>query len=172
MGKGGLWISVGCGAMATAMLLMAQPDRRPGLYEMTSNMTWQQSPFPAGMQMPPGANAAFGGGPHTTQVCITQQMIDRYGGPVPQSRGNCQMSNVVKKSDGMTADWVCTGAMNGKGTVESSWTEDGRSKSKVHFTGEMQMGQRSAPVEWTMESTSVFKGSDCGNVKPPPIPAQ
>ena len=160
-----IWIPMCCCALATAVILMAQQDsRRPGLYETTSNMTWQQSPFPAGMQAP-------GGGPHTTQVCITQEMIDRYGGPTPQSRGDCHMENLVKKADGMSADWICTGAMSGKGTVESSWTAGGASAtSKVHFTGNMQMGPRSSPVEWTMESTSVFKGTDCGNVKPPPLP--
>ena len=30
----------------------------------------------------------------------------------------------------------------------------------------MQMGPESKPVEWTVESTSVYKGPDCGNVKP------
>ena len=35
--------------------------------------------MPDGMTMP-------GGGPHTTQVCLTQAMIDKYGAPMPQSR--------------------------------------------------------------------------------------
>jgi hypothetical protein len=40
------------------------------------------------------------------------------------------------------------------------------SQTKVHFTGTMQMGPRSAPVGWTMQATSTYKGPDCGNVKP------
>jgi hypothetical protein len=170
MRKTRFWIPLGCCVVATAMLLMAQTNRHPGLYETTSTMTWQQSPFPAGMQMP--ANSPFGGGPHTSQVCITQEMIDRYGGPTPQMRGDCHMSNLNKTADSMSADWVCTGQMAGKGTVQSTWTADGKSTSKVHFAGTMQMGPRSTPVEWTMDSTSAYKGSDCGSVKPIQVPAQ
>ncbi len=169
MRKFRLWVPVGCLA-ASALLLFAQADRKPGLYEMTSNMSWQQSPMPQGMQMPP--NSPFGGGPHTSQVCVTQQMIDRYGGPMPQSRGECQMKNMTKSATGMTADYVCTGHMSGSGKMEASWTPNGESHSKVHFTGTMQMGQRSAPVEWTIDTTSVYKGADCGSVKPIALPPE
>jgi hypothetical protein len=172
MPKFRFWAPVGCCLVASALLLIAQAGHKPGLYETTSNMTWQQSPFPQGMQMPAGANSPFGGGPHTSQVCVTQQMIDRYGGPMPQSRGDCQMKNMNKTDSGMSGDWVCTGRMNGTGKFESTWTPAGESHTKVHFTGTMQMGQRSAPVEWTMDSTSVYKGADCGSVQPPPLPPQ
>lgn len=166
-----LWIPAGCAMAASALLLMAQANRRPGLYETTSTMTWQQSPMPAGMQMPP--NSPFGGGPHTRQSCVTQQMIDKYGSVPPQdSRGNCQMANLNKTATGMTADWVCTGQMNGKGSVEASWNADGTATSKVHFAGTMQMGPRSAPVEWTIASSAVYKGADCGSVKPIEMPAK
>lgn len=167
-----LWIPVAGCVLATATLLMAQPERRPGLYETTSNMTWQQSPLPPGVQLPPGMNSPFSANTHTSQVCVTQQMIDRFGGPAPQTRGECRVANMVKNADGMSADWICTGAMTGKGTLNATWTADGKSASKVHFAGTMQMGQRSAPVEWTMESTSTFKGADCGDVKPVQLPAE
>jgi len=165
------WIPVGLCVVGAAVLLMAQQNRKPGLYETTSNMTWQQSPFPAGMPMP--ANSPFGGGPHTTQVCVTQEMIDRYGGPMPQSRGDCQAKNMVKTANGMSADWVCTGHMSGTGKLEAHWTDNGESHSKVHFTGSLAMGQRGdTPVEWTIESTSVYKGADCGGVRPMALPPQ
>ena len=165
MRKFRFWVPItGC-MVVSALLLMAQANRKPGLYQVTSSMSWQQSPMPSGMQMP-------GSSPHSTQVCITQAMIDKYDGPPPQSRGDCQVKNMVKNTDGMTADYVCTGHMNGTGKLEAHWTETGESHSKVHFTGTMQMGpQGGKPVEWTMESTSVFKGADCGSVKPMPIPA-
>jgi hypothetical protein len=60
--------------------------------------------------------------------------------------------------------------MAGKGTVESSWTDSDHSTSKVHFTGSMQMGPNATPVEYTIVANSVYKGADCGNVKPPPMP--
>jgi Protein of unknown function (DUF3617) len=165
-------------ALSTAVLLLglfawAQPNRKPGLWEATVTMTWQQSPFPAGMPMPPQAAAVLGGAPHTVQYCLTQAMIDRYGAPVPQTRRNCEVTNVSKSSDGMTAEMVCTGPpMTGKGTIESHWSEDGTAKGKVHFVGTMQMGPNPTPIEWTSESTSIYKGPDCGSVQPPPMPAE
>ena len=164
MRKTGIWITMGCCLFAVAMFAWAQANRKPGLWEMTTNMTWQQSPMPAGMTMP-------GGGPHTTQMCLTQEMLDKYGAPVPQSHGNeCKVANVVMKSNSMTADWICSGAMAGKGTVESSWTDPDHSKTKIHFVGNMQMGPNSKTLEYTMDSTAVFKGANCGSVKPMDMP--
>jgi hypothetical protein len=60
--------------------------------------------------------------------------------------------------------------MSGTGNMESHWTADGHATGKLHFTGTMQMGSRSTPVEWTTNSTSVYKGPDCGNVKPLAMP--
>lgn len=164
--------AVSAGVFALGLILWAQETRKPGLWEITTMMTWQQTPFPAGMQMPPQAAAAFGGGPRTTQYCLTQAMIDRYGAPLPQSRGNCQAANVQKTASSMTADWICTGPMSGKGSIESHWGEDGVAKGKVHFVGTMQMGPNPTPIEWTAESTSVYKGPACGNVKPPELPPE
>lgn len=144
-------------------------SRKPGLWETTTVQTWQQSPFPPGMAAP--ANSPFAGGPHTSRVCITQAQIDRDEAFLPQSRGDCRASNIVKRANGMSADWICTGAMNGKGTVDATWYEDGHSKSKVHFVGTLQAGPNPRPVEWTAESTSNYKGPDCGDVKPTSIPA-
>lgn len=165
-------LAVSAGVLVLGLFAWAQEARKPGLWEITTSMTWQQTPFPAGMQMPPQAAAAFGGGPHTTQYCLTQAMIDKYGAPLPQSRGNCQVANLQKTSNSMSADWICTGPMSGKGTLESHFSGDGTAKGKVHFVGTMQMGQNSTPIEWTAESTSVYKGSDCGSVKPPPMPSE
>lgn len=144
--------------LALALLAWSQ-SRKPGLYEVTSTMTWQQSPFPNGMG--PASE------PRTTQVCVTQEQIDKYGTVPPQLHGDCQLTNVEKKATSMTAELVCTGPMGGKGDVHSTWADDGHSSStKVHFTGAMQMGPNSRPVEWTVVATSQFKGADCGSVKP------
>jgi hypothetical protein len=166
-----VWATLCCCLFALAIFAWAQAARKPGLWEITTNMTWQQSPMPPGITLPAGVNSPFGGGPQTTQVCLTQAMIDKYGAPMPQSRnGGCQVSNVVRKANSMTADWVCTGGMAGRGTVESSWTDADHAKGKVHFVGAMQMGPNSKTIEYTIESTSIYKGSDCGSVKPLPMP--
>jgi hypothetical protein len=165
MRKSAFLLTVGCCLFAMTILALAQSLRKPGLWEMTSTMTWQKSPMPAGMTMPAGSNSPFGGGPRTAQVCLTQAMIDKYGAPTPQGR-ECQVANIVLKPNGMTADLVCSGRMSGKGTLESSWTDPDHAKGKVHFTGAMQMGPNSTPVEYTIESVSTYKGPDCGSVKP------
>ena len=162
-------ISVGVCLLALCVLAWAQSSRKPGLWEITSNMSWQKSPFPPGMESM--AQSHFGGGPHTSQICLTQEQIDKYGAPPPQtSQRDCQFTNIQKSAHGMSAEMVCTGAMNGKGTMEATWTDDSHTTSKVHFSGTMSMGANSRPVEWTVESTSVFKGSDCGSVKPFTMP--
>jgi hypothetical protein len=152
-----VWSSCFC---AVTVLVWAQ-TRKAGLWELTTTQTWQQSPFPAG--------AAPGGGTRTTQVCLTEQQIDKYGAIVPQTRG-CQVTNIVKKANGMTADMVCTGTMSGKGTLESFSTDGEHAKGKVHFVGSIQAGPNGKPIEWTIESSSVFKSADCGAVKPVPMP--
>ena len=169
MRKTRVWITMGCCLLAVALYTWAQANRKPGLWEMTSTMTWQQSPMPPGMTMPPGANSPFGGGPRTSQVCVTQAMIDKYGAPMPQSRnGECQIANVVLRATSMTADWICSGRMAGRGTLESSWTDPNHAVGKVHFVGNMQMGPNPMTIEYTIESSSVYKGPDCGSVKPMP----
>jgi hypothetical protein len=164
-------IAIGCCFFLMANFCLAQSNRKPGLWEMTTTMTWQKSPMPPGMTMPPGANSPFGGGPRTSQVCVTQAMIDKYGAPVPQSRNNsCQVSNVHMSPGGMTADWICSGMMSGQGSIQSTFIDPDHATSKVHFSGSMQMRQNAIPVEYTMDTTSVYKGADCGTVAPPPMP--
>jgi len=168
MRKNSLWIVVGCGACALAVLSLAQGHQKPGLWEVTAKMTWQKSPFPADM---PGNLASAMSGPRTSQMCVTQDMIDKYGGPLPASRNNeCQAQNVKMSASGMTADWVCNGSMKGKGTVESSWTDENHVTTKVHFSGTMQMGPQANPVEFTNDVSSTYKGPDCGSVKPVAVP--
>jgi hypothetical protein len=165
------WITlIGC-LFAITVLAPAQ-TRKPGLWELTTTMTWQQSPFPAGTGGSPASgdgNSPFNSAPHTTQVCFTQQQIDKYGAILPQTRG-CQVTNLVKKAHSMTADMVCTGSMSGKGSLESSWNDDEHATGKMHFVGSMQVGPNSKPIEWTTASTSFYKDADCGSVKPFPMP--
>jgi hypothetical protein len=151
-----------------ALSAFAADARKPGLYETTSEMSWQKSPFPEGMQMPPQAAAAFGGSKQTTQVCVTQQQIDKYGSVPPQTQRECKMTSITKTLTGMKAEMVCSGQMSGKGTMDASWAGDGSTKGKVHFDGSMQMGPQPTPVEWTINYVSTYKGPDCGKVKPLP----
>jgi hypothetical protein len=171
MHKNRVWITVCICLFAVTITASAQATRKPGLWEMTTNMSWQQSPLPPGVTMPAGMNSPFSGMTTTTQTCLTQAMINKYGAPMPQSRNNeCQIANVSLHASSMTADWICSGRMAGKGTLESSWADPNHAIGKVHFNGVMQMGQNSRPIEYTINTSSVYKGPDCGSVAPPPMP--
>jgi hypothetical protein len=165
-----VWITFCLCLFAVTIMALSQAVRKPGLWEMTTNMTWQKSPMPAGMNMPAGMKSPFSGMTTTTQVCLTQAMIDKYGAPVSQNQRDCKIANVVMHTSSMTADLICNGKMNGKGELQSTWTDGGHATGKVHFAGTMQMGQNATPVEWTVNSTSTYKGPDCGSVAPMPMP--
>jgi len=167
MRKSRVWLTLICCIFSMAAVAGAQ-GRKPGLWEMTTTMTWQKSPFPEGMMGGPGgATSPMNGAPRAVQVCLTQAQIDKYGGPVPQTRSGCQLTNFVKTSDRVVGDMVCSGVMSGKGSFESSWNSEGRATGKVHFVGSVKAGGPTPkPVEWTSESTSVYKGPTCGGVKP------
>ncbi len=154
-------LALGCGFLALALLLWGQ-TRKAGLWELTTVQTWLQAP--AAMR----DSTAASGGKRTTDVCLTQEMIDKYGAIVPQIRG-CQITNIVKTGNKMNADMVCTGAMTGKGTLESAAIDSEHAKGKVHFTGSIQAGSNSVPVEWTTYSSGTFKSADCGDVKTHPV---
>jgi hypothetical protein len=171
MNKTQVRVALGCCLLATAILSWAQAVRKPGLWEMTSTMTWQKTPLPPGMTMPQGAQNPFAPTTRTTEVCLTQEMIDKMGVPFSTPEQSCTVSNIVLKSTSMTAEMTCTGRMNLHATMESSWPSGNTAHGKVHATGTMQMGANAAPIEYTVESTSTYKGADCGSVKPLPMPA-
>jgi hypothetical protein len=138
--------------------------RRAGLWEISTNLQWQQTPFM------PGAVSGIGeGGKHTKRVCLTQEMIDRDGALLPQSHGECRIENKVMRPGGITANWVCSGKISGTGALETNWIDLEHATGKLHFTGTFQGGAQAFPIEWTTESTSTFKSQDCGSVRPAAI---
>jgi len=173
MNKTQIRIMLGCCLLAAAVFSWAQAVRKPGLWEMTSTMTWQKSPMPPGMTLPQGVPDPFAPVTRTIDVCLTQEMIDKYGAPVPppQAQESCTISNVVLKPTGMSAEMTCTGRMTAHATIESNWSSGNTAHGTIHFTGTTQMGANSIPIEYTVETTSTYKGADCGNVKPLSMPA-
>jgi Protein of unknown function (DUF3617) len=159
--KTSVWKVVSCCALTVAILAFAQARPKPGLWEMTTNSTWQVSPYPAASEGMPDVSRGW-----PIQVCVTQEMIDLYGGPLPRHNKECQASNVKIIANGMTAEWVCRGTMTGKGTVQSSWIDENHVTTRIHFTGTERTGPVPQPSEWTRDTKSVYKGSGCGRVKP------
>jgi hypothetical protein len=147
------------GCLIAATLSVPAQDRKPGLYEVTL-VTTTVSPTPEVHS------------PRTWQACLTQQKIEKYGAIVPDYLSNmCQLVNVVKKSGGMTADMVCSGYINGKGTLEVNWSDSEHSKGNLHFSGTIRPGQNDIKIEWSATTTSVYKSPDCGTLKPATPPS-
>jgi hypothetical protein len=155
MNKTQFWLILGCCIIAFAAQAQSQ-SRKPGLWEVTSQMS--MSGGPANMpQMPP----------RTSQVCVTQAMIDKYGGPYsnpPQSQ--CQITNMSVTATGMSADLTCSGRGSMSGTVKTTFVDSNTTKTTVQMT--MTMGSNT--MNMTMESTAMYKGPDCGSVQPLAMP--
>jgi hypothetical protein len=192
MHKTRVWIIMGCCLFAVALFAWAQGARKAGLWEVTTTMNFGGSQMPPGMppnaqmpQLPPGVKLPPGVqmpqgmgnpfGPRTTQVCYTQAMMDKFGGvspATPNKNSDCKMTNISITAKGMTATMVCTGQMNATGTVEATFVDANTTSIKIHIKGTTQRGQNSMPVDMSMQSTSVYKGPDCGSVKPFEMPAK
>lgn len=158
LGMGVAWFMVSA-AVAFAQDA-GQHSGKPGLWEITTTMTWQKSPVPPGSPGgPPGA------GTHVTSVCLTQAMVDA-GALFPQSRGSCKIENKVIKPGSVTADYVCTGKMKGKGMLEATFSDLEHSSGSLHFQGTFDVGSQARPIEWTTVSTSVLKSAQCPSDQP------
>jgi len=146
--------------LLTAVLAASAQDKRPGLYEMTITTA----------TVSPERKSSRSEGVHpvrTIQVCLSQQMLDRYGAIVPEYLANvCQLINVAKNAQGMTADMVCSGHLTGKGTIVVNWIDSEHSKGKIHFSGTMRPGEDAFKIEWNTDTTATYKGPDCGELKP------
>jgi hypothetical protein len=123
-------------------------SRKPGLWTITTILTTSAGPM----------------APHSTDVCITQELLDRFGAPLPKLNGDCRVTRLDKQASSVSAEMVCTGATVGKATMQSTWSGD-HATGSIHFVGTVPR-----PTEWTSNSTSVFKSADCGSVKPFPMP--
>jgi len=140
--------------LIVATLSVPAQDRKPGVYEVTL-VTTTVSPRPEEHS------------PRTWQACLTQEMIDKYGAIVPDNLSHvCQLVNVVKKTGGMTADIACSGPVIGKGTLDVVWSDSEHSKGNIHFSGTIHPGDSDIKIEWSSTTTSVYKGPDCGTLKP------
>jgi len=155
MSKTRIWMTLGCCIVALAAQMHGQ-SRKPGLWEVTSSMSMSGMPNMPAM------------GSHTTQVCVTQAMIDKYGGPTTNpGRGNCQMTNVQLTATGMTASMSCSGQMTMTGTVQTTFVDANTTRTTVNMTTTMGNGQT---MNMTTQSTATYKGADCGSVKPLAMP--
>jgi hypothetical protein len=142
-----------------AALSVRAQNRKPGVYELTLTTTTSS---PSAKVYPP----------RVSQVCLTQQMIDKYGAIVPDNLTRaCQLTNIVKKPGGMSADIVCSGGINGKGAIDVNWNDSEHAKGVIHFSGTIHPRDADIKLEWSATTTSVYKGPDCSVLAPTPAHA-
>ncbi len=154
MSKTRIWVVVSC--CLIAMAASAQGQRKAGLWEVTSQMSMSGMPNMPAM------------GSQTQQVCVTQAMIDKYGGPYsnPQN-AQCQVTNVSVTATGMSADMSCTGRTKMTGTVKTTFVDANTTKTTMLMNMTMGNGQQ---MTMTMNATSIYKAADCGSVQPLAMP--
>jgi hypothetical protein len=142
---------------AITLTALAQ-ERKPGLYELTLT-TVTISPSPVTYP------------PRVSHVCLTQEMIDKYGAIVPDSiLKTCRFNNVLKKPGGTTAEIVCSGSIAGKGTLDVHWSDSEHAKGNIHFSGTIHPGESEIKMEWNALTSSVYKGADCSLIAPATTP--
>jgi len=160
MSNARVWMMLGFCLFALANFSAAQ-NRKAGLWSITTTMHYESQPATPGR---PTASA-----PYTTSACLTQELIDKYGAPLPQVGGTCKITSLDKQAHSVKAEMACTGRNSGNATMESTWTATTATGS-VHFAGTPASGSSARVVKWSSTSTSVFKSKDCGNVQPFPMP--
>lgn len=161
------WFVLSAGALVFAQEKDASHHLgKAGLWEITTQTTWKTSPVPPGTRGGPPR-----GDLHTTEVCLTQEMVDA-GALLPQPRGQCRIENKVIKTGSMTADYVCTGKMRGTGKLESTFPDLEHVNNSIHFEGTLDVNARPKPIEWTTTSISVFKGGQCSQTPAQPSATQ
>jgi hypothetical protein len=160
-----LRIAIGACVGLASMAWAGTTNRKPGLWEISTTTTWQKAPAVEGVDA-----AKMPGGTHTSEVCLTQEMIDDYAALLPHGSAQCTIQNRVTTGNKTTGEYVCNGVMEGKGDLESTWTDPEHVTGKVHFNGTFLVGGRRQLVEWTTESLSRFKSASCGAVKPHSLP--
>jgi hypothetical protein len=164
------WIILSFCIFLGAVLTWAQ-SRKAGLWEIASSTRVEQPGAAQGKPESSGSKDESSPPAGGLPVCMTQEMIDKYGIILPPSLRDCELSKVVKTADSFSADMTCKGSYNGIGRIESRWTDEDHVVGAVRFVARTKEGSGGRELRWTESATAVFKSTDCGNVKPRKMPA-
>ena len=165
-----IWSTLGHYLLIGVVAAWAQETGKAGLWVIATTTEIQQQGETAGNFVARGNNsapAANGGVP----VCLTPELLENYGVILPPSLRDCKLSKIVRGAGSFKADMTCKGGYNGFGSVESTWTDPDHVLGKVRFVSRTRESDNQRELTWTQESTAVFKGSDCGGVKPRVMPS-
>ena len=164
-----IWTTLGYWALMGVVGAWAQESHKAGLWIIATTTRIQKAgESPGNFAHGHGEPGVAGGVP----VCLTQEMIDTYGVILPPSLKGCELSNVVQALDNFRADMTCTGAYNGSGSVDSTWTDEEHVVGTVRFISKTRDEANPRAMVWVQDATAVFKSSDCGTVKPRKMPVK
>jgi hypothetical protein len=166
-----IWSTLGYYLLIAAAAGWAQETKKAGLWLVATTTEIQQQGETSGNFVARGNKVSPGGAEGGLPVCLTHELIEKYGVILPPSLKDCQLSNVVQASDSFKADMSCKGGYNGVGSVESKWSDADHVTGKIRFVSRTRGTENGRSMTWTQESSAVFKGSDCGAVKPRRIPS-
>ena len=158
--------------VAVVVLVQNTPaqQHKAGLWEVTSKTSLMQRGDPEG-HFKPDVTGEQSRDSATLPACYTGDLINQYGVALPPSLRDCELLNVVRRPESLRADVSCAGTYNGKGSLETVWIDENHITGKVHFTSKSR-GTPPMMIRWTQDVSAVFKGADCGSIRPRLIPAK
>lgn len=98
-----------------------------------------------------------------TQICLTQEMVEKEQMPMAQNESGCQAKNYQRNANSYSVDIYCSGTgLKGNGVVRGKIVDSENFSSTYEFKGTAH-GQ---PVTQRHDSTGRWLAAKCGNVKP------
>ena len=164
----------------------AQPQMKPGLWEITNKMqsaSAQTEQQMAQMQqqmanMPPEQRkmveemmakrgiklGAGGAGGMQVKVCMTKEMVERR--EMPTNRGECKTTQQTMSGNTMKVAFTC---VNPPSSGEGQFTYSSPEAYSMKMTVNTQV--QGKPETMNMEGSGKWLGADCGDIKPIRAPA-
>ncbi|MBX3660329.1 MAG: DUF3617 domain-containing protein [Ramlibacter sp.] len=160
--KPGLWeISNKMGGNPEMDQAMAQMQKQMASMPPEQRKMMQDMMAQRGVSMGAGA-----GGAMVVKTCMTKEMVERSQMPVHE-KGDCTNTVSNRSASGMDVKFVCTQPpSSGEGHV----TLRGDSAYDMKMT--MQTTHKGKSVTTTMDASGKWLGADCGNIRPPVMPAK
>ena len=155
--------------MGTALILTPgiafAAHGRAGLWTVTSTMETPNMPAipPQAMEMMKARGAPMPGQPFTTQMCMTQEMVNADKPPATHNADvSCDTKVLSTTPSAMHAQVTCKGRVNGTGDMQMSWRGTDHYESTYSFQGTAE----GRPQNMVQHATGDFVKADCGSVKP------
>ena len=140
---------------------------KPGLWTISTTMQMANMP-----KIPPEAMAMMKsrgmsmpgmGEPITSQICMTQEMVNADKPPaMNQHEESCTTKILNQTSSSVSAETTCHGRMDGVGRSQMSWRGNEHYEGTYSFKGTAE----GHPQEMNSHFTGDFVKADCGAVKP------